>query len=46
MKAALISGAALIGVSILLKNWALIAFILVLLLVVFLDPKKKNRKRK
>jgi hypothetical protein len=46
MKAAVISACAVIGVSIFLNNWSLIALILLLLLMAFVSHKQQQRKKK
>lgn len=45
MRAAAIGCAVVIGISIPLKNWALIAFVLLLLLVGFVAHKRKGKKK-
>jgi hypothetical protein len=46
MRAAAIGCAVVIGISIPLKNWALIAFVLLLLLLVgFVAHKRKGKKK-
>lgn len=46
MKAALVSGAALIGVSVFLKNWVMVAFVILLLIMAFVAYKQQHRRNK